>query len=42
MVDHKLLQLIYMSNPEPVIENIAALAECYLELKQQLIENTTG
>lgn len=41
MVDHKLLQLIYMSNSEPVVENIAALAECYLELKQ-LVEKTTG
>lgn len=42
MVDHKLLQLTYMSNPDLVVENVAALAECYLELKQQLVDKTTG
>jgi ribonuclease D len=42
MVHHKLLQLTYMGNPNPAVENVAALAECYLELKQQLVGKTTG
>ncbi len=36
MVHHQLLQLTQLSNPDPSIENVAALAERYLELKQQL------
>ena len=36
MVHQKLLQLKLVSNPNPSNENIALLAERYLELKQQL------
>lgn len=36
MVHHQLLQLTYLSNPDPVFEDVAALAKRYLELKQQL------
>lgn len=42
MVYHKLLQLTYIGNSDPVVENIAALTECYLELKQQLVAKPTG
>lgn len=36
MVHHQLLQLKALSNPEPAVEEVTALAERYLELKQQL------
>jgi ribonuclease D len=36
MVHHQLLQLTHLSNPDPAVEDVAALAERYLELKQQL------
>lgn len=36
MVHHQLVQLTYLSNPDPAVEDVAALAERYLELKQQL------
>lgn len=36
MVHQQLLQLQTQSNPDPTIEDIVALAEKYLELKQQL------
>lgn len=36
MIHHHLLQLTQLSNPDPAFENVEALAEQYLELKQQL------
>lgn len=36
MVHHQLLQLTCLSNPDPAVEDVAALAERYSELKQQL------
>lgn len=36
MVHHQLLQLVQLSNPDPAFEDVAALAERYLDLKQQL------
>lgn len=36
MVHHQLLQLTYLSNPDPAVEDVAALAKRYLKLKQQL------
>lgn len=36
MVHHQLLQLTYLSNPDPAVEDVTALAKRYLELKQQL------
>ncbi len=36
MVHQQLLQLTHLSNPDPVVEDVAVLAERYLELKQQL------
>lgn len=36
MVHQQLLQHLALSNPDPVAEDVAALAERYLELKQQL------
>jgi len=36
MVHHQLLQLTALSNPDPAVEDVEALAERYLQLKQQL------